>query len=160
MNILRDIVLVFAITTTGLVAGLLAAFAYAVMPGLQRAGAPAAVPAMQRINDAIINPVFAVIFFGAVGFGIVAVLLWWGDAMRWWLIAGVVLTLMAVVITAAVNVPLNNRLVAAGDVPAADAPTVWADFVGPWVRWNLIRAVIATAGFAVMILGLLQTRGQ
>ena len=69
MNGLKDTLLTLTVVTTGLSAGLLAAFAYAVMPGLDRAGPSVAVPAMQRINVAILNPLFAVIFVGGVVFG-------------------------------------------------------------------------------------------
>ncbi|GAB88872.1 anthrone oxygenase family protein [Gordonia rhizosphera] len=158
MNILRDTILVLAVTTSGLTAGLLAAFAYSVIPGLQRAGAATAVSAMQRINVAILNPLFAFIFFGSVVFGVVAAVIWWDDPLRWWLVAAAVLVVSAVLITVVINVPLNNRLNAAGAVSDADAPTAWAEFVRPWVRWNIIRAVAASTGFVVPIVGLLQTR--
>lgn len=158
MSQLRDIVLTLAMATMGLTAGLYAAFAYSVMPGLQRAGASTAVASMQRINVAITNPVFAVIFAGAVVFGAVGVALWWGDPLRWWLVAGTVLAVVAVLITVGINVPLNNRLDAAGTVSAADAPAVWADFVRPWVQWNVARAAASTAGFVVVTIGLLPTR--
>ncbi|AZG46055.1 anthrone oxygenase family protein [Gordonia insulae] len=158
MSQLRDTVLVLAMTTMGLTAGLYAAFAYSVMPGLQRAGAQSAIVSMQRINVAIVNPLFALIFVGAIVFGVLGAVLWWGDPLRWWLVAAAVLVIVPVLITMGVNVPLNNRLDAAGTVSATDAPTVWADFVRPWVQWNIVRAGVSTAGFVVLIVGLLQTR--
>ena len=45
----------------GLVAGLFAGFAYAVMPGLRRADDATVVQAMREVNRAILNPVFAVL---------------------------------------------------------------------------------------------------
>ncbi|WAC53930.1 DUF1772 domain-containing protein [Gordonia sp. SL306] len=160
MSQLRDGILVLAVTTVGLSAGLLSAFAYAVMPGLDRAGAQVAVVAMQRINAAILNPVFALIFFGGLVFGVLGIALWWQETtLRWWLIVAVVLYLVALLITMGINVPLNTRLDGAGSVSAADAPTVWEDFVRPWVRWNIVRAFAAVAGFVVMLVGLVQTRG-
>ncbi|MGC5255819.1 DUF1772 domain-containing protein [Gordonia sp. DT218] len=159
MNQLRDGILVLTVTTMGLSAGLLSAFAYAVMPGLNRAGAQVAVVAMARINAAILNPVFALIFFGGLVFGALGIALWWQETLRWWLIVAVVLYLVALLITMGVNVPLNTRLDGAGSVSSADAPTVWEDFVRPWVRWNIVRAFAAVAGFVVMLVGLVQTRG-
>ncbi|GAA3718236.1 DUF1772 domain-containing protein [Gordonia hankookensis] len=159
MSQLRDGILVLAITTVGLSAGLLSAFAYAVMPGLDRADAQVAVVAMQRINVAILNPVFALIFFGGLLFGALGIALWWQETLRWWLIVAVVLYLVALLITMGVNVPLNTRLDGTGSVSAADAPTVWEDFVRPWVQWNIVRALAAVAAFAVMLVGLVQTRG-
>ncbi|MFW0783333.1 anthrone oxygenase family protein [Gordonia sp. CPCC 206044] len=159
MSSFRDTVLVLAVTTVGLAAGLFAAFAYAVMPGLRQAGATSAVAAMQRINVAILNPVFALVFVGALVFGVVATALWWGDGLRWWLVAAVALYAVALLITAGLNVPLNNRLDAAGAVTGTQAVAAWADFIGPWVQWNIVRAVASTAAFVVALVGVLQTRG-
>ncbi|MYR06970.1 DUF1772 domain-containing protein [Gordonia sp. SID5947] len=158
MSQLRDGILVLTVTAMGCSAGLLAAFAYAVMPGLNRAGAQVAVVAMQRINVAILNPVFGVIFFGGLVFGALGIAMWWQDALRWWLIVAVGLYLVALLITMGINVPLNDRLDSAGAVHVTDAPTVWAEFVRPWVRWNIIRALAAVGGFAVLVAGLVQTR--
>jgi uncharacterized membrane protein len=48
--------LVAGTVTTGLMAGLFAAFSYAVMPGLARTDDATFVRSMQRINVAILNP--------------------------------------------------------------------------------------------------------
>ncbi|MDY6808514.1 MAG: anthrone oxygenase family protein [Actinomycetota bacterium] len=156
MDALRDVLVVLTVVTSALTAGLLSAFAYAVMPGLQRTAAPVAVAAMQRINVAIMNPLFALIFLGPLVFGGLAVLFWWDDPLRWWLVVGLALASVTVAITLGLNVPLNNRLDAAGDVAPAEATAVWADFIGPWVRWNVVRAVASTAGVAVIVVGLMQ----
>ncbi|MXP24001.1 DUF1772 domain-containing protein [Gordonia sp. HNM0687] len=160
MSALRDVLLVLTVVTSGLSAGLLATFAYAVMPGMRRASPLSSVAVMQRINVAIINPLFAVIFFGPLLFGGLGIVFWWDEPLRWWLVAGVGLTVAAVAITMVVNVPLNNRLAAAGTVADGDAPVVWTQFARPWVRWNIIRAVVATAGFVVIVVGLVQISGQ
>ena len=60
--------LLAATVTTGLMAGLFAAFSYAVMPGLGRAGDAAFVEGMQKINVAILNGWFGICFGGAVLF--------------------------------------------------------------------------------------------
>ena len=159
MSTVRSVVLVLAIVTSGLTAGLFAAFAYSVMPGLNRAGAQAAVPAMQRINAAILNPVFALIFFGGLLVAALSVWLVWGERLRWWALAAAVLYLLGVLVTMALNVPLNDKLAAAGDSPATMAQT-WSDFADPWVRWNIVRTVIHLAGFATLVTGLVVARGR
>lgn len=156
MSALGDVLVVLTVVTSALTAGLLSAFAYAIMPGLQQAAAPAAVAAMQRINVAIVNPLFALIFLGPLVFGGLAVLLCWGDPLRRYLVVGLALASMSVAITLGFNVPLNNRLDAVGRVEADAATAPWADFVGPWVRWNVIRAVASTAGVAVIVVGLVR----
>jgi len=52
------------------------------------------------------------------------------------------------VVTAAVNVPLNNQLEAAGPADRiTDLPAVRARFEATWARWNVVRAVASTAAF-------------
>lgn len=143
--------LVAATITTGLMAGLFAAFSYAVMPGLAKAGDLAFVDGMQRINVAILNGWFGVCFGGALVFPIVAALLHRGRPALPWIAAGLIFYVLTLVVTMAVNVPLNNRLLAAGD-PAriGDLAAVREQFEAAWVRWNVVRTVLCTAGFGCL----------
>ncbi len=114
--------LVAATLAAGLMAGLFAAFWYAVMPGLARASDLAFVDGMQRINVAILNGWFGLCFAGALVFPVLAAVLHAGAERRSvlpWIVAGAVLYLVVLVVTFAANVPLNDRLDAAGD-PAPD----------------------------------------
>jgi uncharacterized membrane protein len=54
-----------SVVLIGLFAGLFFAFSIAVMPGLRRAGDRAMVEAIQGVNVAILNPLFALVFMGA-----------------------------------------------------------------------------------------------
>jgi uncharacterized membrane protein len=155
MELLRDVLVSLTLVCTGLSAGVLAGFGYAVIPGLNRAGAGVAVTAMQRMNSAILNPLFAVIFAGGVVFGCAGTWAAWGSGLRWWVVAATVLTTVGVVITMAVNVPANNRLDAAGEVDADDAARVWSQFTKVWVPWNTVRSVLTTAAVVVLVVGLL-----
>src|SRR5918993_293274 len=105
--------LVAGTVTAGLMAGLFAAFSYAVMPGLARTDDATFVAAMQRINGAILNPVFGLCFGGALAFTALALLLRRGEAGAGGILAGLLLYAAVLVVTFAVNVPLNNRLDAA-----------------------------------------------
>ncbi|GAC70554.1 anthrone oxygenase family protein [Gordonia soli] len=156
MNDVKGVVLVLAITTVGLAAGLFAAFAYSVMPGLDRSNPAAAVQVMQRINVAILNPVFAVVFAGGLVFAGLVVVLWWGTGLRWWAVAALALYIVGMLVTFACNVPLNNRLDAAGDVTVADAARIWSDFTVPWVRWNIVRGVAQIGAVMALAGGLVQ----
>lgn len=154
MKLLRTLSLVAATLTTGLMAGLFAAFSYAVMPGLAMTGDRAFVSAMQEINRAILNGWFMTSFMGAVVFAIAAaVLCWRGDRRALpWVIAGLVLYLVMFVITSAVNVPLNDRLDAAGNPGSiTDLKAVRAAFEPQWVTWNLVRTVASVAAFCCFI---------
>ena len=152
--------LVAAVITNGLMAGLFAAYSYAVMPGLGRSDDRTFVEAMQQTNAAILNGWFGLCFGGAVLFAAAAVLLHLGRPGLPWIVAGLVLYVAVLVITLGINVPLNDRLAAAGD-PAtlADPAAVRAAFEGVWVRWNVVRAVCSTAAFGCLV-GALAVRGR
>lgn len=144
---LRNATLLAATLTNGLMAGLFAAFSYAVMPGLARTPDAVFVAAMQRVNVAILNPVFGLCFGGALVFSVLAAVLHRGDRTLPWILAGLALYVATLLVTFAVNVPLNDRLNAAGDVDLAAAR---AAFETAWVRWNALRAVLCTAGFGCL----------
>jgi uncharacterized membrane protein len=149
--------LVAATITNGLMAGLFAAYSYAVMPGLGRTGDRTFVEAMQQTNAAILNGWFGACFAGSAVFAAAAVLLHLGRPGLPWIVAGLVLYVAVLVITFRVNVPLNDRLAAVGN-PAADAAVARAAFEDVWVRWNLVRAVCSTAAFGCLV-GALATKG-
>ncbi len=155
---LREVALTLTVVTTGLSAGLLCAFGYSVLPGLNRADPQVAVAAMQRMNVAIVNPLFLVIFFGGLVFGALSVWAYWDDGLRWWILAAVILTAAGIAITMTINVPANDRLAAAGEVTAATAPQVWSDFVTVWVGWNIVRAVVTASSLVALVTGLVHTR--
>jgi uncharacterized membrane protein len=152
--------LVAAAVTVGLMAGLFAAFSYAVMPGLRRVDDRAFVAIMQRINVAIINPWFLVCFLGGLLFTALAGVLHLGGESRAavpWIVAGFVLYAWTLAITGRVNVPLNNALDAAGPPEQiADLPAVRGQFEARWVRWNTVRAVTSTAAFGCLVWALLR----
>ncbi|MFG2005866.1 DUF1772 domain-containing protein [Spirillospora sp. NPDC048911] len=146
--------LVAAVVTTGLMAGLFAAFSYAVMPGLAKVGDRAFIDAMQRINVAIVNGWFMVSFMGALAFaGLAAALHWKADdrSVLPWIVAGFVLYLVMFIITVAINVPMNDKLMAAGD-PAkiTDLAAVRTEFEARWVTWNIVRALTSTAALGCL----------
>ena len=107
--------LVAATITNGLMAGLFAAYSYAVMPGLGQADDRTFVEAMQQTNAAILNGWFGICFGGALLFAAAAAVLHLGRPGLPWIVAGLVLYAAVLVITFRVNVPLNDRLAAAGE---------------------------------------------
>lgn len=151
MRILSTLSLILSTLSAGMMAGLFAGFAYAVMPGLRGSADRTLVEAMQRINVAIVNPVFMSAFMGGLLFTVAAVALHWRGQLRPvlpWVIAGCVLFLVMFGVTVAVNVPLNDELARAGDPGAiADLAAVREKFEPGWVTWNLVRALAATGSF-------------
>jgi uncharacterized membrane protein len=153
-DVFRSVVLVAATMATGLMAGLFYAYACSVMLGLGRTADQTFVEAMQRINVAILNGWFAVIFGGALVLTALAGVLHsaadWRSALPW-IVAAFVLYVAALAITFAVNVPLNNQLDAAGEAARiAEIATVRAQFEARWVRWNVARTVACTAAFGCL----------
>lgn len=154
MEHLQTGVLLTTLVTAGLMAGLFAAFSYSVMPGLGRSSDHTFVEAMRDINKAILNPVFMLPFMGTIPLLGVATVQAWRDQGRPvlpWVLAALALYLVAFVVTAGVNVPLNNRLAEAGDPDRTGrSAAIRADFEGRWVTWNIVRAFLHTAAFACL----------
>lgn len=147
-----DVVAFVAAIGAGLVAGLFVAFSMAVMPGLARLPAATAAAAMQQINRAILNPVFGLVFGGTAVLAVVVAATTGVTGTPLRLVGALVLLVGAYVVTAAVNVPLNNALDAA-DPDGPGLGTAWERYAGPWTRWNHVRALASTAGAVLLMLG-------
>ncbi|MFF9099024.1 DUF1772 domain-containing protein [Streptomyces rubrogriseus] len=147
-------VLVAATVAAGLMAGAFYVFACAVMPALARSGDRVYVDVMRDINDVIQNPVFLLVFMGALA---LAGLAGWqsrGLPGSRWIWAGAAAYALAFLVTVVGNVPLNDALARPGD-PAA----LRERFEDPWVAWNVVRAVLSTLATACLAAGL-TTRGR
>ncbi|MFE0702153.1 DUF1772 domain-containing protein [Streptomyces sp. NPDC058872] len=145
----QSVTLVAATVGTGLMAGLYFAFDVSVMPGLGRGDDHTYVTAMRNINTAIDNGLFGLVFLGVfVATGLAAVQQQRGgraDAARWgWL--AFALYGLSLIVTAAVNIPLNNRLAKAGP----DLAVARAGFGSRWNTGNLVRTVACTAALAAL----------
>jgi uncharacterized membrane protein len=149
---LRVASLLAATITTGLVAGVFGLYSHSIMPGLGKTDDRTFVGAFQSIDRAIINPWFMLTFIGALLFTALAGLLHLGQGARPvlpWILAALVLYLVAVIITMAIHLPLNDAVKAAG-VPdqISDLAEVRRRFdEARWARWNLVRAVTSVLAF-------------
>jgi uncharacterized membrane protein len=154
-ELLRNGVLVAATVAMGLAAGLFYTFSVAVMPGLDRSDDRTFVEAMQNMNEAILNPLFALSFGGALVLtALAAVAHLSGDgrpALPWIVAALVLYGVGAFVVTITLNVPLNDELAEAGRPDRiADLAAVRERFETSWVRWNVVRALVSTAAFGCL----------
>jgi uncharacterized membrane protein len=150
-------VLAIGLVLNALMAGLYFGFSTAVMPALARTEDRNYVTSMQRIDESILNPRFLTTFMGALVVPIVAVFLHLGDDGRDrlpWIVAGAVLYGATIVITGAVNIPLNKQLRAAGDVTDRSAPAVRAAFHHRWTRFNTARTALCTAAVVALTVAL------
>jgi uncharacterized membrane protein len=146
----RPYVLAGATVLMGLSAGLFTTFSYAVMPGLRRTDDATFVQSMRAINVAVLNPVFALVFAGALVATGAALVTGWGESWRSWAIAGLVLYLGVLGVTFAANVPMNNALESGTRDPAA----LRAAFEHNWVLFNHLRSVLSTCAFASLVAAL------
>jgi uncharacterized membrane protein len=151
-TLFRAVSIVSAAMTMGLAAGVFALYAHTIMPGLHKTDDRTFVGAFQSIDRAIVNPWFmSTAFVGALFFTTAAAISHRGTPAMRWVIAALALYLIAVVITIAVNVPLNDAIKAAGDPARIDAAEVRAKFDETrWAAWNLIRVATTTAASGLL----------
>ncbi len=148
MDALRTAALLAATLTTAMMAGFFHAYSFSVMPGLRGTDAAVLVEVMQRINRAILNGWFFLLYVGAALFGLAAVaLVALGGATEVLVpaVAGLLLYLAQLVVTARINIPLNNALDAADPTDPVAAREA---FETPWVRWNNARTALCTVAGA------------
>ncbi|MCT2593642.1 DUF1772 domain-containing protein [Streptomyces sp. N2-109] len=157
---MQGVTLGAATVLTGLMAGIYFAFSVAVMPGLAATNDETFVRSMQSVNVKILNGWFMLAFFGALLLPALAgVLLFRDGGMRAvvvWVVAAFVLYAATIGITAGVNVPLNDKLAAAGSA-AGDSGFAAAreQFETVWVRGNAARALLATAACGCLVRALI-----
>jgi uncharacterized membrane protein len=153
MTILRTIVLLVATLSVGMGAGVYALYAHTVMPGLATTDDRTFIGAFQAMDRAILNPWFlGFSFVGSLILGGLAALLCLGRPELPWIVAAVALHVVLMVVTMAVNVPLNDALKAAGPLSAiADPAAVRAAFdAARWEAWNLLRVGLSVVSFALL----------
>ncbi|WP_411107527.1 DUF1772 domain-containing protein [Streptomyces sp. cmx-4-9] len=156
METARLVALVAAVLTSALMSGLFYGFSVAVMPGLKQSGDRTVIETMQRINVAILNGWFLLGYLGALlSIGLALGLhgaAGGGGGGAVWPVAGALLCyVLAMVVTARVNIPLNKALEQAGPPERiADPGAVRLAFEGPWVRANAWRAVLCTVSVGLL----------
>ena len=147
---LRTITLLGATITTGLATGAFALYAHTIMPGLKKTDDRTFVAAFQSMDRAIINPWFMLTAFGgALVLTIAALVTNLGRDTLPWVAIALGLYVVAVVITLAVNVPLNDAIKAAGDpdrIPDLAAVRERFD-EARWATFNVIRTLLSAGAF-------------
>lgn len=143
-----------AAVANGLMAGLFFAFSTSVMPGLRGLPPVDGMVAMRRINAAILNPLFLVLFVGSAVVNLVVLgTSPFAESGTAWRVAGAVIYLVgAIGITAVVNVPLNNALMAVKP-ESAEGATLWARYLLRWTAFNHLRAAASVLSTALLVVG-------
>lgn len=155
MIFVRNATLILAVLTVGMFAGVFGLYSNAIMPGLRRTDDRTFVGAFQAIDTAVINPLFLSTLFGGLVFTGLAIALHFGEEYRAalpWLIAAFAFYLIAVIITLAINVPLNDAIKAEGDPDRiTDLAAVRERFgEARWLRWNHVRTGLTVAAFGCL----------
>jgi uncharacterized membrane protein len=152
MNGLRVAALMAATMTTGLVSGVYAIYGNAFMPGLGKTDDRTFVSAFTAVDRAIVNPLFLGLgFLGALLFTLLAGVLSLKEKSLPWIAVAFVLYLVSIIVTIAVNVPLNDAMKAAGDPATIDVAAVRAAFdEAKWQTYNLVRTLLALVSFGLL----------
>jgi len=160
LSAVRALTLAGATLTTGLVAGVLYAYAVSVDLGLAVQPDESYVATMQAINEKIQNPVFFASFFGAVLFSLAALAAHFPRPRSGRLpliaLACVLYIGGGFLLTASINVPLNDQLAAVDpDAPARVLAAARQAYEGPWDFWNTVRTVFSTLAFLALVVACL-----
>ncbi|MCW4464921.1 DUF1772 domain-containing protein [Glutamicibacter sp. MNS18] len=147
-----------AMLGNALLAGTFYAFTCAIRPGFRSLGDLEYVLVFRRINAAILNPGFLLVFLlTPLGSLACTLLLYRSWQESWLLVAAAALSLASFLITVIVNVPLNKLLA----TRSIDAP--WQQrrarrqFEAPWNRWNALRMLASCGAVLFFTAGLLHT---
>ncbi|MER6448722.1 DUF1772 domain-containing protein [Streptomyces venezuelae] len=155
METARTATLVAATISTGLISGLFYAFSIAVMPGLARGSDRTLVETMQNINKAILNGWFILAYLGAPVLTTATLVLHaTGSDTRdsfLPLAAALAAYVASMIITARINIPLNNALEQAGPAERlADPTTTRTSYEAPWNKANTWRTLLTTLSLALL----------
>ena len=162
MSSLVTIAAFLALLGSALIAGVFFAFSSFIMKALAERPAAEGIAAMQSINVVVLNRSFLGTFMGtALVSALVAVMAianWDQPGTSWYLAGGLLYVVGTFIVTAAGNVPLNDRLKAeSAEDPAA--VSVWQHYLERWTMLNTIRTMAAFAAVLVFTVGLMQSAG-
>lgn len=149
---------VIALVLGAAIFGFFYAWVCSTMWGLDAADPRVAIAAMQEMNASVRNPVFFLSFFVTpVAWGVTALLAWQATLRRaavLFAIAGLVYLFGALLLTAFINVPMNEAL---GQTPVptdvAAAEQVWNTYSSTWQSWNITRTFTSGISFVIGVLG-------
>ncbi|MGN7820038.1 anthrone oxygenase family protein [Chitinophaga sp. 22536] len=154
----KQIVLILAVLTTGLLTGIFFGFEVAINPAFARLDDAQYIIAMQAINDVIVNPVFIFVFLGAAVLLPVAAFQQQGRRKSLLWVAAALYIIGVLAITSVCNVPLNDALakVQVAGASAQQLKTAREGFAEPWNRWHTIRTIAGIVATIIAIAACLQ----
>jgi uncharacterized membrane protein len=160
----QNIVCFLTCIATGLMSGLFFAYSTSVSPGLKNISDAASLASMQSINRAILNPIFFMVFFGAL------ILLPLNSYLQFerpltlrsglFLTAAIIYIVGAFGVTIVGNIPLNNTLdkFDLSNASPENMRSMRNLFEARWNNLNLVRTLASTISFAMLIVALLSSK--
>jgi len=150
VDLIAHICLVLGLASA-LVAGVFQSFSDFVMQGLLRAQPAGGIDAMQQLNRTVFRSIFLAMFLALVPVSLAFAIYAWisldGLSSQLIIAAAVIYLPLVFIVTAAGNVPMNEKL---DKLPptSAEAAAYWQSYGRVWTRWNTIRTIgsIAAAG--------------
>lgn len=147
--------LVIALLAMAAIAGFFYAYEVSVTLGLAEVSDSTYVLSMQAINATVRNGPFALSFFGAPVFALVALgvavrVLGRGSATVWLIAAACLVYLIGGLgLTMVENVPLNDAL-ATVSTAAPNLSELRADYESQWNAWNTVRTLASAVAFTLL----------
>ncbi|SMO71472.1 DUF1772 domain-containing protein [Gracilimonas mengyeensis] len=152
---LNQTVLYLTVLLTGLSAGLFYAWQVSVIPGTKRIKDATYIETMQKINRAIINPFFMLIFLGSLAGQILSFLLYWNTTLPFMLIlvSTILYGVGTVIVTGLGNVPLNDALdkLFLDDLSEEQLSQERQNYEASWNKLHLIRTVFSVLAFTLLL---------
>ena len=152
-----EVLTVAAALGSAVMGGTFFAFSVFVMAALDRLPPGQAVAAMRAINVTVITPLFMLVFFGTALLSVAVLVVTVAGALSGsagLAVAGAFSYLVGTFwVTAAYNVPRNNRLERHGD--SADGIQYWPTYRREWTRANHVRTLAGIAAAALLALAVL-----
>lgn len=147
-----------AVLFTGAIFGIFYAWVSTTMWGLDAGDPRVAIEAMQNMNAEIRNAAFFPVFFLTPAVAALAAFLAQRAGARpaaaLFGAAAVVYLVGGIVVTATINVPMNEELArVAVPADATEAQRIWDEYSGRWQIWNTIRTVASGAALLLSSLG-------
>lgn len=155
---MADGLVILTLMFSGAMFGFFFAWTSSTLWGLDNAPPDVAITAMQAMNTGVHNPAFGLAFFGTPPLMILttAVLFWRGRRPAALLMALASLLYLggALIVTVAVNVPMNEALAALVPGSGGSAARQWQDYSAPWQRANLVRTCASGGALFLAVMAL------
>jgi len=152
--------LIITTLTSGLIAGLFYAWSISVTPGLAKIEDENYLQAFQKMNRAIINPIFLMCFMGlAILLPLLSYFSYNSIDFVYVITASILYLVGVMAVTFLGNIPLNNKLESLKIESMTDEQmsTFRERFESKWNTLNYVRTISSSLSFIFMIIACMQS---